>query len=100
AGLLRPLQQQVGTSPLRGLEGPCPSPALDPGMVPGEKNLWHREAAELPRPGVMRVIEAIRRERLPLDGFGARDDAADEPREGFDHREGRGLASREDKVPE
>src|SRR6202022_4325513 len=67
---------------------------------PGKENLRHLEASELARPGEVRVVEPLARERFALHGFRPSDDAGHEPREGFHDRESSGLAAREDEIPE
>src|SRR5437868_2572724 len=98
--LFRPPGEQVG-APLPGpLEGARAAPSLDAGMIPREEQLGHREPAEVPRPRVLRVVEALARERLALDRFEAADHARHQTGQRFDQGQSGDLAAGKDEIPE
>ena len=68
AGLLGPQRQQVGSSLPRGLQRARSPPALDAGIVAGEKNLGNGEPAELAGARVVRVVETSDTLLLPCTG--------------------------------
>ena len=56
-----PAGEEVGAPLERAAQRLRPPPAGDPGVVAAQQHLGHRVAAELGRPGVLRVLEAGRR---------------------------------------
>src|SRR5438874_13071684 len=73
-------------------------PAGDLGVVAGEKHVGDPMALELGRPGVVRILDQVRAERLLSRRIGAAQNPRDQAADGIDHDQGGQLAAGQHEV--